>query len=133
MKRVPVSLLRNVLASLARVLGVGAACLALTGVAFARYDAARDSDVEFSMVARGGFLAANSDERELRRREQELRRAGLPPQGRPARDELRRPNDEPGVDDRRRAGQLSPDERRALRREIDDAGRDVYRAPRGNR
>jgi hypothetical protein len=36
----------------------------------------------------------------------------------------------PQVDRSGRPGRLSPDERRALRQQINDAGRDIYRAPR---
>ncbi len=84
--------------------------------------------------ARGAVLVAASSEREPRRREaQEARppRDSRSPEVLPQRQGG--PGIDPNVQDNRRSGQLSPDERRALRREIDDVGRDVYRAPRGNR
>ncbi len=36
---------------------------------------------------------------------------------------------EPMPADRSRPGRLTPEERRALRQQINDAGRDIYRAP----
>lgn len=48
---------------------------------------------------------------------------------RDARDERKSRDDHPGNDDRRKA--LTPEERRQLRRDIHDAGRDIYRPERG--
>jgi hypothetical protein len=43
---------------------------------------------------------------------------------------VERPPEAPPVDRGGRPGRLTPDERRALRQQINDAGRDIYRAPR---
>jgi hypothetical protein len=43
---------------------------------------------------------------------------------------VERPPEAPSVDRGGRPGRLTPDERRALRQQINDAGRDIYRAPR---
>ena len=43
---------------------------------------------------------------------------------------IERPPEPAQIDRGGRPGHLTPDERRALRQQINDAGRDIYRAPR---
>lgn len=52
------------------------------------------------------------------------------PQPQPVAPPIERPPEAAPVDRGGRPGRLTPDERRALRQQINDAGREIYRAPR---
>ncbi len=81
----------------------------------------------------GGFHAAQMNNRMMRQERMQngsprgpLAREAIP---QPAPPVLERPPEPAPVDRGGRPGRLTPEERRALRQQINDAGRDIYRAP----